>query len=79
MCQFTANEISVPYNIVCTFSALAYGPYSLTSASFGMIARTDLYIVYAVYAICVVCFSFINLLSVLRYIEFTLLKTFRHL
>jgi len=31
------DEISVPYNIVCTFSALTYGPYSLTSASFGLI------------------------------------------
>lgn len=59
------NEISVPYNIVCTFSALACGPYSLKSASFGMIARTDPYIVYAVDAIFALCFSLINLLSVL--------------
>jgi hypothetical protein len=68
------DKFSVPYNIVCTFSALAYGRYSLTGASFGMIARTDLYIVCAVDAIFVLCFSLINLLCVLRYIEFTLLK-----
>lgn len=68
------DEFSVRYNIICTFSALAYGRYSLTSASFGMIARTDLYFVCAVDAIFVLCFSLINLLCVLRYIEFTLLK-----
>jgi len=39
-----------------------------------MIARTELYIVYAVDAIFVLCFSLTNILSVLRYIEFTMLK-----
>jgi hypothetical protein len=68
------DEFSVPCNIVCTFSALAYGRYSLTSASFEMIARTDLYIVCTVDAIFVLCFNLINILCVLRYIEFTLLK-----
>ena len=78
MCQFTGNEISVLYNIVCTFSALAYGPYSLTSTS-SMIARTDLCIVCNVGAIYVFLFKpYKPLVCITLHIVY-LVKTSKHL